>query len=46
MSKSYRSAVDDFLPGVDIVFDRFHIMQLVNRTVDKVRKRQQHELVV
>jgi len=41
MSRPYRSAVEEFLPEVKIVFDRFHIMQLINRTVDKVRKKQQ-----
>ena len=41
MSKSYRSAVTEYLPDIKIVFDRFHIMQLVNKSVDKVRKAQQ-----
>jgi|SRR5277367_1053613 len=40
MSLSYRQAFKEFLPMVDIVFDRFHVMQLVNRAVDQVRKSQ------
>lgn len=43
MSKTYRSAVEEFLPGMPIVFDRFHIMQLVNQTIDKIRRKQQQE---
>jgi len=41
MSKSYFSAAVEYLPGVSVVFDRFHLMQLVNKTVDKVRRKQQ-----
>jgi transposase len=44
MSKSYYSAVRKYLPGVDIVFDRFHVMQLVNKSIDKVRRKQQKSL--
>ena len=44
MSKSYRAAVKKYLPGIAIVFDRFHVMQLVNKTVDKVRKAQAKSL--
>jgi transposase len=44
MSKSYRAAVEDYLPGVDIVFDKFHVIQMVNKAIDKVRKRQCNEL--
>jgi transposase len=44
MSKSYRSAVEQFLPEVDIVFDRFHVMQLVTKAIDKVRGKQQKQM--
>ena len=44
MSKSYRSAVEQFLPHVCIVFDRFHVMQLVSKTIDKVRRKQQKQM--
>lgn len=41
MSKSYKAAFEEYLPEVDIVFDRFHVMQIVNKSVDSVRKTQQ-----
>lgn len=44
MSKSYRAAFEEYLPEVDIVFDRFHVMQIVNKAVDSVRKNQQKAL--
>lgn len=37
MSKSYQSAARQYLPGIDIVFDRFHVMALANKALDKVR---------
>ncbi len=39
MSKSYKKAAETYLPGIPIVFDRFHVMQLINKAIDKVRKR-------
>lgn len=44
MSKSYKAAFEEYLPEIDIVFDRFHIMQIVNKAVDSVRKTQQKNL--
>jgi len=44
MSKSYKSAFEEYLPEIDIVFDRFHLMQIVNKSVDNVRKNQQNVL--
>lgn len=44
MSKSYRAAFEEYLPEIDIVFDRFHVMQIVNKAVDSVRKNQQKAL--
>ncbi len=41
MSKSYSSAVAKNLPGVDIVFDRYHIMALMNKAIEKLRREQQ-----
>lgn len=38
MSKSYISAVKNILPNVSIVFDRFHIMKLLNESLDLIRK--------
>jgi transposase len=31
MSGPYKSAVKELLPGLDIVFDRFHVMKLMNK---------------
>jgi len=44
MSRPYYYAAKEYLPGVTIVFDRFHVMKLVNATVDKVRRKQQIHL--
>jgi transposase len=38
MSRSYISAVDKYIPQAEIVFDRFHIEQHMNKVVDEVRK--------
>jgi len=40
MSKSYQSAAKQYLPGVDIVFDRFHVIALINKALDKVRRQE------
>ncbi len=44
MSSSYFSAVRESLPNVDIVFDRYHIMALMNHALDEIRRSQQREL--
>lgn len=46
MSKSYISATRKKLPGAQskIVFDRYHLMQHVNKAVDTVRKQEHKEL--
>lgn len=41
MSTFYISAVEEYLEHVDIVFDRFHISQLLNKAVDKIRREEQ-----
>ena len=38
MSQSYIPAAKEYLPGVDIVFDRFHVTALMNRALDEVRR--------
>lgn len=38
MSRSYIKAIHETLPNIDIVFDRFHVMKLMNEAVDEVRK--------
>ena len=41
MSGPYKSAVGEFLPSLEIVFDRFHIMKLINMAIDEIRREQQ-----
>lgn len=44
MSKAYISAVRKHLPHAQIVFDRFHVQQLVNDAVDRTRRDEWNEL--
>ena len=41
MSGPYKSAVKQLLPSLDIVFDRFHVMKLMNEAIDEIRREQQ-----
>lgn len=43
MSRSYISAVNDYMRQADIVFDRFHIAKKMNEAVDEVRKQDRKE---
>jgi transposase len=43
MSKSYISAAKEYMPNADIVFDRFHLSQNLNKAVDSVRKEEQQQ---
>jgi len=38
MSAAYWSAVLKYLPGVDVVFDHFHIIKLANEKIDELRR--------
>jgi len=38
MSAAYEKAVRDHVPHAEIVYDRFHVVQLVNAAVDEVRR--------
>ena len=38
MSPAYQSGASRFFPQAQIVFDRFHLMQMAGQAVDKVRK--------
>jgi transposase len=38
MSSAYLAAVRAFAPGTPIVFDRFHVMKLVNAQIDELRR--------
>ena len=44
MSASYANAVKEHLPKVAIVFDRYHVMALMNRKIDELRREQHHTL--
>lgn len=44
MSRSFFSAVQEVLPDVDVVFDRFHIMALMNKAIDEIRRAWQNQL--
>jgi len=44
MSGAYYNAVREVLPGVDIVFDHYHVTALVNQALDELRRDQQKEL--
>lgn len=45
MSRSYISAVDEFMPSAEIVFDRFHIVKKLNEAVDQIRRTDQKQYV-
>jgi transposase len=44
MSTGYIAAVHEHLPGVDIVFDRYHVAALMNTAIDDLRREQQSRL--
>jgi transposase len=44
MSSAYYNAVIETLPRVNIVFDRYHIMALINQAIEDLRRDQQNEL--
>lgn len=44
MSSAYYQAVSEYLPGVDVVFDRYHVMALMNNTIDTMRRELQTSL--
>lgn len=40
MSKSFIAGACQFMPEADIVFDRFHLCQPLNKAVDEIRKKE------
>ena len=40
MDAAFKKAIRDYLPKAEIVYDRFHIAQLLSRAVDEVRREQ------
>jgi len=43
MSSAYISAVENHLPHADIVFDRFHVVKLMNEKLTQLRRQLYHE---
>ena len=43
MSAAYQKGIRGHLPNAQIVFDRFHVMQLAGKALDEVRRHLQHE---
>lgn len=41
MNAAYASVAKKYLPHVDIVFDRFHVVALLNKAIDEIRRTQQ-----
>jgi transposase len=41
MNAAYASAAKKYLPDVDVVFDRFHVVALLNTVIDEIRRDQQ-----
>jgi transposase len=41
MNAAYASATKKHLPQVDVVFDRFHVVALLNTAIDEIRRDQQ-----
>jgi transposase len=41
MNAAYASATRKYLPNIDIVFDRFHVVALLNTAIDEIRRDQQ-----
>lgn len=44
MSSSFFWAVNEILPEVAVVFDRFHVMALMNKAIDSMRRDYQRQL--
>ena len=38
MDEAFKKAIQQWLPNAEIVYDRFHVVQLLNRAVDDVRR--------
>jgi len=43
MSPAYIRGIEDYFPGAEITFDKFHVMKLVNEAVDDVRIAEQKQ---
>lgn len=45
LSPTYIAAVKKHLPDVDIVFDRFHVMKLLNDSLDELRRKERQKYI-
>lgn len=45
LSPTYIAAVEKHLPGVDIVFDRFHVVKLLNEALDELRRKERQKYI-
>ena len=43
MSPAFIKGVSDTFPNASIVFDKFHVMKMINEAVDEVRRQEQSE---
>ncbi len=43
MNAAYASAIKLYLPGVDVVYDRFHVVGLLNTALEEIRRSQQNK---
>jgi len=43
MSPAFISGISEYLENAQIIFDKFHIMQLVNKAIDEVRRAEQKD---
>lgn len=45
LSPAYISAVQKYLPCVDIVFDRFHVVKLLNEMIEELRRKERQKYI-
>lgn len=43
MSVAFISGAETFLPNADIIFDKFHVIKLMNEAIDKIRRQESLE---
>jgi transposase len=41
MSPAFISGIENYFPNASITFDKFHVMKLINKAIDKVRREEQ-----
>lgn len=43
LSRAFKKGLNEHLPNAEIVFDRFHVMKLVNKALDEIRRVEQKD---